>query len=189
LIVAAAALVGGCSGSGFEYVKSAELGGGPASLLKVPDDWTVYTDERSFRWIRAFDSSDEPSTRHLRAGPWDAPVAISSVTITPEEAPVPVPLVRNAIYPIDDPTRAHGVIVYRDREVDLGARRTRLDLVFRVLSDEAFGAPYVVAHSSVIDAQRGMIYDLMFSCNVECFETNEAIIDEVMDSWVVEGTE
>jgi hypothetical protein len=204
VLVASVAVAGSaCGGSGYQYVKNDDLG----VYAKLPEDWTVYDEEDLFpeasetqldaqsemRWIRTFDSSDDPSVE--AAGRLDGPspsgVIQHSLLTGAQQENLDLGMLRGRGDPSRDPLAAQeqggpqaGVQVMDDEMVEFDGGYTGLHTVFVVEND---GEPFVVDQTAVRDSLSSSIIVFAVGCNEQCyFETHRDEIQELVDSWTIQ---
>jgi hypothetical protein len=204
IAVASVAVLGSaCGGSGYQYVKNDELG----IYAKLPDDWTVYDEEDLFpdasqteldreaevRWIRTFDSADEPNvdmTNRLDGSDPAGRVEHSLLSMEQREN-LDLGMLRGRGDPARDPLAAQqqggeavGVQVIVDEPVEFDGGYTGLHTVFVIEND---GSPIVIDQTTVRDSQSSQIISFIVGCGEECyFETHKDEIADLVDSWTIQ---
>jgi hypothetical protein len=204
IAVASAAVLGSaCGGSGYQYVKNDDLG----IYAKLPEDWTVYDEEDLFpdasqtqldreaeiRWIRTFDSADDPSVDMTDRLDGTEPAGrVEQRLLTMEQREnLDLGMLRGRGDPARDPLAAQqqggeavGVRVIVDDPVEFDGGYTGIHTVF-VIDNE--GSPIVIDQTSVRDSLSSQIITFLVGCNEECyFETHKDEIANLVDSWTIQ---
>lgn len=204
IAVAPLAVLGSaCGGSGYQYVKNDDLG----IYAKLPDDWTVYDEEDLFpdaseieldreaevRWIRTFDSADDPSvdmTSRLDGSEPAGRVEHSMLSVAQREN-LDLGMLRGRGDPARDPLAAQqqggdaaGVRVIVDDPIEFDGGYSGLHTVFVIEND---GSPIVIDQTSVRDSQSSQLVSFLVGCDEECyFETHKDEIADLVDSWTIQ---
>lgn len=198
LVATAAVLLAGCSGSGYNYVKSSDYN----TYFKVPDRWKLYDTgtlldpkvsglsqdeadaQAESKWLTAFDASPTPRLSHLfraKNHPW----GVASVQEIPPEAADTVSLqsLRNLFFDIDgtEETDPAEVISYEPVNLDGGFHGSHL--VATVVQKN--GSSLTVNQIAVLDQATSKLYTIVVSCTSTCYEKNQSKIEQVVNSWTV----
>jgi hypothetical protein len=203
-------LAAACGGSGFTYVSNS----GDGAYFKVPDDWTVYDEGDVLKagngvsdeqvealkervWLRGFDASDEPSPEHVISRVTDHPRGYAEVRQLDarERGTADLVALRSVGFPPDmltglptdpvaafeaDPSGPIQLLRYDDDLVfDDGSRGIRIAIVLRG------DGTSVVEQIAVLDPATTRRYVFSIGCSLDCWEENEDLIAEVLDSWTI----
>jgi hypothetical protein len=203
VVLAAAALA--CTPSGFTYIANSDLG----SYLKLPDHWTVFDEEvvfarqtrelpssvaeqvRQGQWAVAFDADPDPSIEHFFEqfrNPSAYPSGYLRIRAlrSEEREEFSEASLRNELVRVDalrgaDPSRVRAL---DSEEIDAGegTRGVRTIVNFRV--DKGV---FTLDQSALVDENTEVIYLLAIGCEASCYEQHRSVIDEVADSWTIQG--
>ena len=214
VLAASAALLSGCGGSGYRYVSNTEDG----AFFRVPEDWAVFDEEailtagdgiteeqvenlRDRIWLRGFDAADDPSPENVVTRATDAPRGYAEVRRLDEQERSRIDLItlRSLGFPLDpttgaptdpiaafsaDPNGAIQVLEYDDDlVVDDGIRGVRITAM--IDGDE----PSVFEQISLVDPATTRRYVFLIGCHLTCWEENDELISEIVDSWTVREDE
>ena len=198
LAVAVAVVSSACTGSGFAYLQNTET----KTYFKIPQEWEVF-DQRdlaggdggfsidlfqatsSEEWTVAFDASPKPSVENVLDVSSDHPAGLARVRpLTPEERDTyDLESLQNEIVPIDQLEQQEDALtVLSEDEIVLedGLHGTRTIYEVRVA-----GGLFTLDQTALFDTSTGRVYVLVIGCRSECYEENEAMIDEGADSWTI----
>jgi hypothetical protein len=190
----------GCSNSGFQYVKSEEAG----TIFKVPNDWSLFREDEALglqsagispqvraarsasEWAVAFDSSPKPSMQHVfdRAAPFPAGYAHARVLTDRERDSYSLKSMRNEVYPIDDLSTIENIVEPVDSQEiveDDGFRGLKQTYTLRTET----GGFYTFQQITMVDPSTSIAYVFVIGCEANCYEQNQEVINEVMDSWQI----
>ena len=189
----------GCAGTGFHYVKRSE----DHTYFKVPDSWKLFDEDEilaadkslskqeraAFRenaWETGFDGSPKPSVHHLDAANNRHPAGRAIVLSLSADAADELSLksLRNLFFDIDgtESGKSANVLEYRPVDFDGGFRGTRL-----VAELTQGKKTFTVNQIAVVDQATHKIHALVVTCTSDCYDANEAEIEEIVNSYTVEG--
>lgn len=198
-VALAATILPACSGSDFHYVKNSDEG----VYFKVPSNWTIYDEDAYFKatlvkpspaeleqlrhrdWATAFDSSPEPTPKHLEQLDSKHPhgfARISQIGID-EHDTFSLRAARNLVAPVDELIDA-GVAQILDAEefsLDGGFRGSHL--VANLGLEK--GGYTTLDQTVIVDADTTKLYVLAIGCSDNCYERNKDTIESLVDSWTV----
>jgi hypothetical protein len=203
----AVALASGCAGSGYSYLANKK----EKLYFKVPDSWTVFDTEDLLdgapapdgTWVRGFVASDTSSLDSVFTIQSDVPRGyVEILTLDAgERDSLNLAALRGTnfgadastgepIDPIqyeqDHPDGPLQVLGYDDGVVlSKGPHGVRIRVAIR--QDEN-GVPAIVDQTVLVDKATTKRYVLSIGCSAECFDRNEKVIKEVIDSWTLEAT-
>ena len=192
LIGGLALLLGACGGADNTYVEEQSSG----LFVRLPADWEVFPieggkpagdprlDTDFGPWRVIIDGAERPARAHGEDPLPDEPVGTIQVVPVGAEIPLTLSSLRS-LFPIDgsDPLEGGDITDLEYQEIDLdehwGSRLTgTMDL----------GAgPVRVAQMAFFDDDGDRIHLVRILCSVECFDRNEAEIDEILDSFTFDG--
>lgn len=197
VVALAGALVAGCTGSGYTYVKTST----DNAYYKIPDDWQLYDkreviasigaqlsskEEDGLRYLAIFDADPEPSLKHdLQTA--DFPfgiVRVRSLDIE-ERDTFSLQALRNEVIPIDE------IIEKELGDVDVvdgphtitqkdGLRGTRI-----VYTVQGTQTSFTVDQTGLVDPTTSLVYFFIVGCDADCFAANRRTITDIADSWTV----
>ncbi len=196
LVVAGVAL-GGCAGSGYEYVKSSENN----AYFKVPKEWKVFdkeqilgaseeklsrTEESNLRFVSIFDGDPNPSLEHeltTAKHPFGL-VRVRELTLE-ERDTFSLSALRNEVVRIDDILEnelGEVELVEQPRSIlkPKGLAGTRL--VYTVKGPDG---SFTVDQTGLVDPGTHVVYFFIVGCEATCFSENRRLISEVADSWTI----
>ena len=174
------------------------------TFVRLPHHWTVYDEDellnnsdqspeakaqfKQLSWSVAFDASPKPSLDNLLSVS-DHPTGIVQVrTLLPEQrdsfslADLRALLLR--FDPLgEEPQREGDVEILESREVDRpgGLHGSELLLNLKTADGEFVKWRQV----ALVDAEVRKVHVLAVSCAADCYDANEKVIDQVVDSWKV----
>ena len=200
LAVAAACLaLVACGSSRYHYVKSTA----DHTFMRVPSKWTLYDEDqllassddspelkeqfKDLTWSVAFDASPKPSLDHILTVS-DHPTGLAQVrTLLPAQRDAfSLSDLRSLLLrfdPLSEEAQLEGdVEVLASREVQRdGLNGSELLLNLRTEEGELVKWRQV----ALLDSTVSKVHVLAVSCDAECYEANEPVIDTVIDSWKV----
>jgi hypothetical protein len=202
----------GCGDADHNYVANERAG----VFLKLPTDWETFEvlgrdptvrdspvlDPSGGRWRVVFDSSSRPSRFNLEEPEPDSPVGFVAVTpgslvanpADPGRNPIPLDdsaVLRSSLFdfaadPFDAERFSAQVVIepldYEEVDLD-GFWGNRL--IARLTN--AAGTQIVVTNLSFTDDGGEKLYQLYIFCSVECYEQYEDDIEDVVDTFTLEG--
>ena len=194
-------IASGCSGSGFQYVSSAET----KTMFKVPQEWTLYDEDdvfdfrppdvspqqeaanRASQWVMAFDGAEPPSLEHLFAESSQEPAGYAKVRVLSDKERDTYSLrsLRNEEFDVDRLARTERAELVSDDDVTLGNGVAGSRIVFNVRQGDRF---VTVNQTALIDSQTRVLYLFLIGCDADCYSSNEEVISEVVRSWTIKGT-
>ncbi|MGH9276548.1 MAG: hypothetical protein ACRD12_00335 [Acidimicrobiales bacterium] len=196
-VATAAAVLGACSGSDYQYVKSSSTN----SYFKLPKDWKTYDKDQiveasgnrlssrqtqTLRFMIAFDGDPKPSLEHdLQTA--TEPFGLARVRELGDEERDEFSrlALRNEVVPIDQ------IVSQNVGEVELlaepkdvttsdGLAGTRL--VYRVTTSDG---SFTVDQTGLVDSKTQLVYFFIIGCESACYDQNKRTISEIADSWTV----
>ncbi len=195
--IAAAVLLSGCAGTGYHYVKSSEN----HTYFKVPDSWKLYgqqellkrssltTDQKqqelATTWEAAFDGDPSPSVAHIGSKKPAFPVGIATVQKLSSDVADGVSLqaLRNFfVSTFDDAVTAKTAQVISYDPVNLNGGFRGSHLVAHLARGKV---TLTMNQVVVVDQATSKIYGLLVICTSTCYDTQQAKIEKVVDSWTV----
>ena len=192
--IGVALLVAACGGPDNTYVE--ERGSG--LFLRLPNDWEVFelqsgspaadlSDPAFGAWRVVIDGADTPSRAHGEDPAPAEPVGVVSVTPL-RSLQTPLSLNLSSLRSLFPPGRGDaltetGITDIEYEEVDLGGHwgvrlRGTVDLG---------GGPVRIAQHAFFDDDGERVHVVRVMCSVECFDSHRAEIDDVLDSFTLEG--
>jgi hypothetical protein len=196
LVVGIGLLLGACGDAEHTYVEEPRSG----LFVRLPPDWSVFPvddgnpagdprrDPTTGRWSVIVDGAEVPSRSHAEDALPDAP--LGNVQITPlamlqERLPLAQATLRR-FFTADssDPLVATATIADLEyEEIDLGHAWGN-----RVEGTMNLGAGEIrVVQLAFFDDGGDRLYRFRLLCSLACFVAHEAEINEVMDSFTLEG--
>jgi hypothetical protein len=190
-VIGAALLLGACGSPSGKYVKNSELG----VFLKLPTSWTVYdvakegpgllplgSQVAKLDWIVGFDGDPAPARAHL-----DQPVPaepVGQLQILPSVATEIEHTVASLTQAMSSATDSAGKSVafeiVQSTEVNFSSGHWGVRVRVRVpLSD---GSVRQAEKAALFDRSGSWVYLLEVACSPECFDRNEATINEIFQS-------
>ena len=195
LIVGMALLLGACGGPDNTYVE--ERGSG--LFVRLPADWEVFpvedgkpavngrVDPDFGAWRVMIDGAERPHRAHGEQPLPDEPVG--TVQVVPIELfQTPLPLAYSSLRSLfpagtEDPLQDDTVTEVEYQEIELGENwGSRL-----VATIDLGAGPVRVAQLAFFDEDGKRVHLLRILCSVECFDDNEAEIEDILDSFTLEG--
>jgi hypothetical protein len=191
-----------CQSSGFQYVKSDEVN----AIFKVPQDWRIYSEDEivgastanlspsqrdrlhGSQWAVAFDSSPEPSLINVldRSAIFPSGMARASVIQDEERDTYSLRTMRNELVNLDTLSELEGYVDPISREVitrDGGFHGLQQVVTIRTET----GGFYTFNQTSLVDPLTTIAYVFVVGCEADCYEKNQQLINEVVESWTVES--
>ena len=204
LALLVAVVFGACAEPRFSYVRSGDVAGAEATaFFKLPSHWTVYEEDevladragglseeqlqqvQSSQWLFAFDADPKPSLEHV-GGISEHPVGFARVRmLTPLDSDYSVEDLRSEVFPLGTlATREEFELIDRSAlELADGIEGERL-----TFSLDREDGPMTVQQVGAFDEEARAVYLLVVTCESACFEEQRKAIDQVVDSWTVEGS-
>jgi hypothetical protein len=205
LLLAFAVLASACSsGTSYRYVKSASSG--TYAFFKVPDDWTRYNKKQlllaahldesgaaasGFSFLEAYDADPHPSIDHVFAVT-TYPVVMAQVQHMEFQTRDQASLgwIRNSVFPVDQLLNNNqaDILENKDLVLDGGVHGSllRFDLT---RSGNLTLAPdnevIRVAQIGLFDPGVTSYYVIVISCTATCYDSNQAAIKQILDSYTV----
>jgi hypothetical protein len=195
----ALALMSGCAGTGYHYVKRSE----DHTYFKVPDSWKLFDEDqmlaadkslseeertvfRDNAWETGFDGSPQPSVQHLDIADNRHPVGRAMVLSLSGDAADELSLktLRNLFFDIDgiETGDSANVLEYRRVNFDGGFRGSRF-----VAEVSRGKKTFTVNQIAVVDQATNKIHALVVTCTRACYDANEEKIEAIVDSYTVDG--
>jgi hypothetical protein len=198
-------LLSACAGSGYHYVKSSVQD----AYLKVPSEWKLYDHKElvSLRtdlseeqrdavldtsWTTAFDSSPDPSLKHvLQRAAHPAGLALI-VPLSPKDSDsVSDGSLRNFFFDVDAADSDDRLTILDYSIVDRDGGFHGIHLVARMVLGEAAsaqayqGKAITFDQTVLVDQERQRVYGVAVACSAKCYERNHEKITNIVDSWTV----
>lgn len=196
-LLATGVLLAGCTGSGYQYVKSSE----DKTYFKVPDRWTLYDEdeildavddlsatqreaEAARGWQIAFDGAPRPSIEHTArlVGRHPAGFAVVNQLSFDESDGLSLAALRNFFVDVDGAldNDLGQVLEYEELQRDGGFRGLRI-----VADLETSTGLITIDQTVLVDQATTKVYALLISCTKVCYDDNRGDITNVVDSWTV----
>jgi hypothetical protein len=195
-------LLTSCESSGFQYVKSEEVN----AVFKVPHDWRIYSEDEFFettaaglsplqrsrlsglQWTAAFDSSPDPSVDNVLARNATYPSGMAQARVIQEDERDTYSLrsMRNESFDLDVLSELEGFVDPISREV-IALEDGYHGLKQVVTIRNGLGGFYTFSQTSVVDPLTTISYTFVVGCEANCYERNQDVINEVVESWTVKG--
>jgi hypothetical protein len=190
-VAAAMLLLGACGSPSGKYVTNSQLG----VFLKVPSSWTVYdvakegpgllplgSQVAKLDWIVGFDGDPSPARAHLDQLVPSEPVG--QLQILPSVATQIEHSVASLTTAMSTATDSAGKTiefeVVRSTEVNFSSGHWGVRVRVRVpLSD---GSIRQAEKAALFDRSGSWVYLLEVACSPECFDRNEATINDIFQS-------
>lgn len=213
-LAAGVAVLAGCGGSGYRYVSNTEDG----AFFRVPEGWAIFDEEailtagggvteeqaaslRARVWLRGFDANADPSPENVITRATDAPRGYAEVRRLDQQERSRIDLValRSLGFPLDqstgaptdpiaaysaDPTGAIQVLRYDD-DLVVGEGIHGIRITALIDGEE----PSVFEQISLVDPATTRRYVFLIGCHLTCWEENDDLIADVVDSWTVQEAE
>jgi hypothetical protein len=203
LALAVPLLLSACASSGYHYVKSSVK----EAYLKVPSEWKLYDHKElvslqkdlseeqrdtvlDTSWTTAFDSSPDPSLRHiLQRAAHPAGMALV-VPLSPKDSDaVSDGSLRNFFFDVDAADSDDRLTILDYEIIDRDGGFHGSHLVARMVvgetgSTQAYEGKAITFDQTVlVDQERQRIYAVAVACSAKCYEHNHEKIDNIVDSW------
>jgi len=206
-VVALGAIASACGGSGYSYLANKK----EKLYFKVPDEWTVF-DTRDIlegaeapkgTWVRGFVAGDAPTIDSVFTIGGNEPRGYVEVhaLASQERDTLNLMTLRGTnfgadestgepidpiAYEQDHPDGPLHVIGYDDNVVlKKGPHGVRIRVAITPTSADT---PAIVDQTVLVDKATTKRYVLSIGCSAKCFDANEKVIKEVIDSWTLEAT-
>ena len=188
-----------CGSPRYHYVKSSS----DDTFMRVPRDWTLYDEDQLLQsseespeskeqfkrlsWSVAFDASPKPSLDHILTVS-DHPTGLAQVrTLLPGQRDTfSLSDLRSVLLrfdPLSNEAQLNGEVEVLDsRDVTRGGLHGSELLLNLKTSD---GALVKWRQIALVDSAVSKVHVLAVSCDAECYEANESVIDSIIDSWKV----
>ncbi len=188
-----------CGSSRYHYVKSTS----DRTFMRVPSDWTLYGEDelletsdespeskeqfKQLSWSVAFDASPKPSLEHILTVS-DHPTGLAQVrTLLPGQRDTfslsDLRAVLLRFDPLSDEAQVDGEVeVLASRDVKRGSLHGNELLLNLKTAD---GALVKWRQIALVDSAVSKVHVLAVSCDAECYEANESVIDSIIESWKV----
>ncbi|HUP71189.1 MAG TPA: hypothetical protein VM142_15455 [Acidimicrobiales bacterium] len=197
--MAAALALAACGSSDYRYVKNSSQG----TFFRVPNDWKIFDENQvlqnsddseeakaSFKeasWSVGFDASPKPSVKNvLSAG--NHPTGLVQVrSLTPTERDTfSQSSLRALLLPFDplsaEAAQTGDVEILGTREVDRdGLHGSEFLLNLRTKE----GGMIKWRQIALVDRRVSRAHVLAITCNLDCYQEHEGVIEKVMSSWTV----
>lgn len=200
LAVAATALLGACGSGKYRYVKNASQ----HTFFRIPDDWKLFDEDQilsnsedspeakdSFKeqsWSVGFDASPRPSVRNVLSAARH-PTGLAQVrTLSPAQRDTfSLSSLRSLLLPFDplseEAAQTGDVEVLGTRDVSQDGLHGN-EFLLNLKTKE--GGLIKWRQIALLDPKVGKVHVLAITCDVNCYETNEGVIEKVVASWKVE---
>ncbi len=199
-VVALAIVVAGCGSPKYHYVKNTS----DQTFVRVPRDWTLYDEDQLLRvsdespeakaqfkqlsWSVAFDAAPKPSLDHVLSDAGHPTGLVQVRTLLPEQRDsFSLSDLRTLLLPFDplaeDAQQAGDVEVLDVREVRRPGGLHGSELLVNLKTDD--GELVKWRQVALVDSGVRKVHLLAISCNNECYDKNEKVIDQVVTSWKV----
>ncbi len=181
-----------CGRSGFQYIENDT----DTVFVKIPSNWELLSEgivdftvtnedgqlellpgDEVLPWRAVFDASPEAERGQLKH-------VAGSVEVQPVDRRLRSGLDLGRFLGFDPNEPTEGVEVLRRYRVSEG-RFNGLRIVYRPDLDGSVRA--TVDRVLLTDDRGSAVYDLILFCSVDCYDENQAVIDEIMTTFTVEG--
>jgi hypothetical protein len=206
-VVAITAIAAGCGGSGYSYLANKK----EKLYFKVPDQWTVFDTKDLLEgaeapkgtWVRGFVAGEAPSIESVFAIASDEPRGYVEVLAlgADERDTVNLMSLRGTNFGSDSTTgEPIDPLVYEQQHPDGPLRVLGYDdnIVLKkgphgvrirvAITPTGTSTPAIVDQTVLVDKATTKRYVLSIGCSAKCFDANEKVIKEVIDSWTLEAT-
>jgi hypothetical protein len=201
-LVACAVLLSACGGSGFTYVGSAA----DRTFFKVPNTWTQYNREAmlvgshlgdspstaaSFRYLVGYDSDPEAAIDHVLQGVQVYPTITAWVRELDEidHEKFSLEVLRDAYFNVDGLLQTHMAELLAVDDITLPGgvhgSKTVYDLSLGNYTVTSGNVLLRVGQIALLDAKTNLFYFFMVKCSAECYQLNQSLIDQIVNSFTV----
>ena len=199
LVAAGAVVLAACGSPRYHYVKSTS----DNTFMRVPRDWTIYDEDqllqsseespeskeqfKQLSWSVAFDASPKPSLDHILTVS-DHPTGLAQVRrlLPGQRDTFSLSDLRSVLLrfdPLSNEAQLEGEVeVLESRDVQRGGLNGS-ELLLNLKTED--GALVKWRQIALIDSAVSKVHVLAVSCDAECYEANESVIDSIIDSWKV----
>ena len=199
LVAAGAVALAACGSPRYHYVKSTS----DNTFMRVPRDWTIYDEDqllqsseespeskeqfKQLSWSVAFDASPKPSLDHILTVS-DHPTGLAQVRrlLPGQRDTFSLSDLRSVLLrfdPLSNEAQLEGEVeVLESRDVQRGGLNGS-ELLLNLKTED--GALVKWRQIALIDSAVSKVHVLAVSCDAECYEANESVIDSIIDSWKV----
>lgn len=194
-------VLAGCGGPDYQYVKSSS----DRTFVRVPSGWALYDEDellsfstdspeqqeqfKRLSWSVGFDARPEPAADSILA-PSRFPTGLVQVrTLLPSQRDsFSLADLRSLLLPYDplgdEAQEAGQVEVLTARNVDHGDGYHGSELLLNLSTPE--GEIVKWRQVALLDSNVEKVHLLVISCDVECYDEHEPVIDGIVESWKVE---
>jgi hypothetical protein len=199
LVAAGAVALAACGSPRYHYVKSTS----DNTFMRVPRDWTIYDEDqllqsseespeskeqfKQLSWSVAFDASPKPSLDHILTVS-DHPTGLAQVRrlLPGQRDTFSLSDLRSVLLrfdPLSNEAQLEGEVeVLESSDVQRGGLNGS-ELLLNLKTED--GALVKWRQIALIDSAVSKVHVLAVSCDAECYEANESVIDSIIDSWKV----
>ena len=199
LVAAGAVALAACGSPRYHYVKSTS----DNTFMRVPRDWTIYDEDqllqsseespeskeqfKQLSWSVAFDASPKPSLDHILTVS-DHPTGLAQVRrlLPGQRDTFSLSDLRSVLLrfdPLSNEAQLEGEVeVLESRDVQRGGLNGS-ELLLNLKTED--GALVKWRQIALIDSAVSKVHVLALSCDAECYEANESVIESIIDSWKV----
>lgn len=198
-VVATLALAA-CGSSKYQYVKNTSQ----RSFVKIPSTWELYDEDQilqnsddsaeakdSFKqlsWSVGFDASPKPSVSHVLSEPRHLTGIVQVRTLTESQRDTfSQASLRSLLLPFDplsaEAAETGDVEVLGTRAVDKDGLHGNEFLLNLKTQD---GGTIKWRQIALVDGRVSKAHVLAITCDTDCYEANEGVIEKVIASWKVE---
>lgn len=199
LIMVAALALASCGSSDYRYVKSSS----DKTFFRVPHEWKIFDEDQvlqnsddseeaktSFKqnsWSVGFDGSPKPSVKNVLSAASHPTGLVQVRSLAPAERDTfSQSSLRALLLPFDplspEAAQAGDVEVIGSREVDQEGYHGN-ELLVNLRTKE--GGVIKWRQIAMVDSKVSRAHVLAITCNVDCYEQHEDVIETVISSWTV----
>ncbi|HUR18280.1 MAG TPA: hypothetical protein VMZ51_05000 [Acidimicrobiales bacterium] len=199
LVTVAVLVLASCATSDYRYVKNSSQ----RTFFRVPHDWKIFDEDQvlqnsddseeakaSFKrssWSVGFDASPRPSVRHVLSAASHPTGLVQVRTLTESERDTFSQASLRALLLPFDPLSSEAADT-GDVEV-LGSREVHQDnlhgneLLVNLRTKE--GGMIKWRQIALVDSRVSRAHVLAITCNLDCYDEHEDVIEKVISSWTV----
>lgn len=199
LAAAAAVALVACGSPRYHYVKSTS----DNTFMRVPKDWTLYDEDqllqsseespeskeqfKQLSWSVAFDASPKPSLDHILTVS-DHPTGLAQVRrlLPAQRDTFSLSDLRSVLLrfdPLSSEAQLDGEVEVLDSQDVTRGGLNGSELLLNLKTSD--GALVKWRQIALVDSAVSKVHVLAVSCDAECYEANESVIDSIIESWKV----
>jgi hypothetical protein len=200
LSFAAAAVLAGCFGTKYHYVKNSK----DNAYFRIPDEWKLYDEDavleklakgateeerdqiREITWQVGFDGAPKPSLNHFFDPRASYPAGRAQVyNLTVEESDlVSLSALRNFSVGIDDLIQSGSGSILDEQRVELDGGFHGLHVIAKVVGSDD-GDVLTYNQILLLDQATTKLYEITVVCGSACYDHHEKDIKRIIKSWTV----